>query len=341
MPEPAILLTGATGFIGSSLARQLSQQPCGQLVCPLRGGDAHPKAAMLKGLGAVLVPGDFYDESLVQAIFDRFRVQKIVHLAAIRGGGNASPGQFQQVNVRGTQILLEYAWRHQVPGFIFCSSVGVLGTIPHSVPAKWDAPFNGDNHYHQSKVEAEKLVEKYIDKGLKACVVRPTITYGPGDDGFPHTLINLVRHHWLWLPAVKTRVHLVDVEYLSAIFLRLIQLEQFPAPVFMAADAEPVWLKELADWIHLFFSKTPYPDSLSLPGWLFNLALHFFRGIRNEKWAARVALLSRDWYFSSHETARLLGLTPPHTQEAFSRFLREVFPSESGEGRPGGVGSWQ
>jgi nucleoside-diphosphate-sugar epimerase len=45
---------------------------------------------------------------------------------------------------------------HKVKKFIFCSSVGVFGTIPEKVPANLGNPLNGDNEYHYSKIIAEK-----------------------------------------------------------------------------------------------------------------------------------------------------------------------------------------
>jgi len=109
----------------------------------------------------------------------------VIHVAAIRGGGGASSGEFQEVNVNGTERLLRAAYERNVQKFIFCSSVGVHGTIPVTVPAAIETALHGDSQYHQSKIASEAAVQDFIRKGLNAYIVRPTITYGPGDDGFP------------------------------------------------------------------------------------------------------------------------------------------------------------
>jgi nucleoside-diphosphate-sugar epimerase len=273
--------------------------------------------------GVILVRGEFSDESVLKETFGQYEVRQVVHLAAIRGARKASPAEFRRVNVEGTALLLREAYEHRVQKFIHCSSVGVYGTIPMAVPAGIETPLRGDTHYHQSKVAAEEAVQGYIQKGLNAYIVRPAIAYGPGDDGFPQTLVQLVRRHLLWLPKSSHRVHLVDVERLAEVFLNLVVRDQCTQRIFVAADAEPVPLKDLLDCIHWHFYRCLYPRSLRLPDWAFELAFHLFQRLGNEKWAVRVALISRDWYYQSDDTYRVLGIQPVSTREGFGRFLGE------------------
>jgi hypothetical protein len=93
--------------------------------------------------------------------------------------------------------------------------------------------------------------------------------------------------------------------------------------IFVAADAAPVPLKDLADWIHWHFYGRPYPRHLRLPDWMFELAYRLLRRSGNEKWAVRLAFISRDWYYQCADTYRVLGMEPVSTREAFGRFLRE------------------
>jgi nucleoside-diphosphate-sugar epimerase len=271
-----------------------------------------------------VLPGNFYETSVIEKAFERYRFQQVIHLAAIRGGGNASSADFREVNVKGTERLLEEAYRQRVHKFIFCSSVGVHGTIPEAVPAEIESPLCGDNHYHQSKIAAEDAIQAYIRKGLNAFIVRPTITYGPGDDGFPQTLIHLVRRHLLLLPKSDHRVHLVDVERVAEVFFNLVVNDEFAQRIFVAGDIEPIALRDLVDWIHWHRYRRSYPTYFRLPDWVFKLAFYLFQKIRNEKWAARIALLSNDWHYECADTYRVLGIQPISTREAFSRFLRDT-----------------
>lgn len=324
MDQPSVLLTGASGLIGRHVAKKIAALEGAKLVCIVREGERHPQAPSLIREGAIVVAGNFYEPAVIEKVFEDHRIEQVIHLAAIRGGGKAAAADFRQVNVKGTEHLLRTAHERKVEKFIFCSSVGVYGTIPANMPAGLESPFHGDNQYHQSKIECEAAVKTYIQKGLNAYIVRPTITYGAGDDGFPHALVHLVRKRLLWLPRSNHRVHLVDVERLAEAFFNLL-LNDYPSQrVFVVGDIEPTTLRELADWIHLHFYRRPYPTYFRLPDWVFSLAFRLFQSIRNEKWMARVALLSNDWHYQSADAYRLLGIRPVPTREGFVRFLNET-----------------
>ena len=324
MSELSVLLTGASGLIGRHVAKKIAALDGARLVCILRDGERHPQASTLIREGAVVVAGNFYDAAVIERVFEEHKIQQVIHLAAIRGGGKATAKDFQEVNVKGTERLLHAVHERKAQKFVFCSSVGVYGTIPANMPAGLESPFNGDNQYHQSKVEGEEAVQNYIRKGLNAYIVRPTITYGPGDDGFPNALVHLVKKRLLWLPRSNHRVHLVDVERLAEAFVNLLVNDYASQRVFVVGDIEPTTMRELADWIHLHFYSRPYPTYFRLPDWVFSLAFRLFQGIRNEKWMARVALLSNDWHYQSADAYRLLGIRPVPTREGFDRFLNEI-----------------
>lgn len=324
MSQYSVLLTGASGLIGRHVAKKIASLNGARLVCILRAGGGHPQAPALIREGAVVVPGNFYETEVIERVFEEHKIQQVIHLAAIRGGGKAAAADFQEVNGKGTERLLQAAHERRAQKFVFCSSVGVYGTIPANMPAGLESPFCGDNQYHQSKIEGEEAVQTYIRKGLNAYIVRPTITYGAGDDGFPHALVHLVRKRLLLLPRSNHRVHLVDVERLAEAFFNLLVTDYPSQRVFVVGDIEPTTLRDLADWIHLHFYRRPYPTYFRLPDWVFSMAFRLFQGVRNEKWMARVALLSNDWHYESADAYRLLGIRAVPTREAFGRFLNEI-----------------
>jgi len=323
MTRQDILLTGSTGFIGRHVVRKLAPLQNLRLICIVRGGERHSQAKSLLEHGVILVEGEFYDESLVKRTFGKYRVQQVIHLAAIRGAQRVSPAEIWRVNVEGTSLLLREAFQHEVQKFIHCSSVGVYGTVPPVVPAGINTPLHGDTQYHRSKAAAEEAVQDYIRRGLNAYIVRPTIAYGPGDDGFPKTLTQLARRHLLCLPRSNHRIHLVDVERLAEIFLKLVVRDPGTPRVFIAADASPVPLRDLLDLIHCHYYGRPYPRFMRLPDLTFELAYRLLQTLGNERWSVRLALTSKDWYFQSADTYVALGIHPVSTREAFGRFLRE------------------
>src|SRR5436305_10354901 len=96
VPQP-ILLTGANGFIGRHVARKLASLRNVRLVCILRDATQDRHAESLSKQGVVIVRGNFYDETAIKNVFEQYQFQQILHLAAIRGGGNASPAEFREV----------------------------------------------------------------------------------------------------------------------------------------------------------------------------------------------------------------------------------------------------
>ena len=110
-------------------------------------------------------------------------VDLIYHLAVIRDRWGLPYRDYYDVNVRGTRCLLNAAVA-QGARFVYCSSVGVLG-YPGVLDINEDCPYrpeDGKYNYHHTKALAEQLTLEYSRKGwLRATVVRPVITYGPGD----------------------------------------------------------------------------------------------------------------------------------------------------------------
>ena len=219
MNKEYVLITGATGFIGSHLTEKLLLKPQYHIVTIVRKKRNYKNVIDLENKGVTIVEGDFYDKNLVEKTFRDFPIQHVIHIAALRGGGIGQSEDYYKVNVFGTEVLLEASLKNQIKKFIFCSSVGVFGTIPSELPGNLNTGFNGDNEYHKSKILAEAKVQEFISKGLDSYIVRPTITYGKGDDGFPSILIQMVRNKNLLLSNKDNKIHLLDVNKLADIFI--------------------------------------------------------------------------------------------------------------------------
>jgi nucleoside-diphosphate-sugar epimerase len=317
-----LLLTGATGFIGSHLADKLLAERTWPIVAIVRRANGYKNTAHLEQHGATLVAGNFYDAPLLNAVFTQYPIDYVIHAAALRGIGAGTRDDYLKLNVEGTEHLLGAALRHGVKKFIFCSTVGVFGTVPGEVPAGFTTAFNGDNAYHRSKILAEGRVQEYISRGLNAFIVRPPITYGTGDNGFPASLVRMASKRMLLLPRPDVRIHLLDVRVLADLFTAIIkQPDPLPRRVFCVADAAPIMLSELINLIHHFFYRTPYPSMLRVPRGLLRL-LHLACGrLTSEKWSARLQLLYRNWYYDTGDTCSLLGIKAVDTPAGFLAYL--------------------
>ncbi|MFT7670666.1 MAG: UDP-glucuronate 4-epimerase [Planctomycetota bacterium] len=151
-----ILVTGGAGFIGSSLTDQLLAR--GDEVTVLDNFndfyDPAIKRANAAGLkGARIVEGDFRDAELIEKIFNEGQFDVVVHLGAMAGVRPSleDPLHYQDVNVRGTLILLEAIRKRAGIRFVFASSSSVYGSNK-------DVPFRevGDIHHPVSPYAATK-----------------------------------------------------------------------------------------------------------------------------------------------------------------------------------------
>ena len=321
MNKEYVLITGATGFIGFHVVDELLLNGSYNIIAIVRKDKNYKNVAELKRKGVILVEGNFFDKNLVKYIFRHFPIKNVIHIAALRGIGVATRKEYLRVNVQGTEVLLEESFSRRVKKFIFFSSVGVFGTIPIELPAGLKTQLNGDNDYHNSKILAEERVLNFINKGLDAYIIRPTITYGFGDNGFGMTLIGLVKKRKLFLPLKNITIHLLNVNSLAALASRIIKSDSLSKRIFIVADEAPIPLKELVDLIHLHYYKKTYPQFLRLPSFAFRLLSLLFLITNNDKWLTKILLISKSWYYDISETVRTFSMIPAKTKDSFIRSM--------------------
>ncbi|MCP4650151.1 MAG: NAD-dependent epimerase/dehydratase family protein [PVC group bacterium] len=324
MNKECVFITGATGFIGSHIAEKLIEQNIYNIVAIVREDVNYKNTEQLKTKEVILVKGEFHNKKTVLDIFEKFPIAYVIHCAALRGTGAGLQHLYEQVNVKGTQILLEASLEHRIKRFIFCSSVGVLGTIPQKVPADIDTVLAPDNDYHNSKAKAEQTVQEFVKKGLDAVIIRPTITYGKNDNGFSSILIKLIRRRMLVLPSHDTKIHLLDVEKLAEVFSFFLSADIKKSNVFVIADKQSIILSRLADLIYFNFYKKKYPRMLKIPDICFSVANLIFKFIKNEKWSVRMQLLSKDWYYLPTQPDSGNNFEFSDTEKKFTAYLEAI-----------------
>lgn len=174
-----ILVTGATGFVGSAVARALNAQ--GHAVRVL--ARASSPRRNLEALTAEVVIGDMTDPVSMNRALDG--VRWLFHVAADYRLWAPDPNDIIRANREGTRTVMQAALTQGVERIVYTSSVATLraGTADTSVDET--APLaegEGIGAYKESKVVAERLVERMIaDQGLPAVIVNPSTPIGPRD----------------------------------------------------------------------------------------------------------------------------------------------------------------
>ncbi len=174
----AVLVTGATGFVGSWLVRRLIEQR--ETVHVLHR--ANSSLDDLQGLTFKSCLGDITDpSSLTKAVQD---VGTVFHLAGVVGYTRSMRGQMERVNVQGTQNVVD-ALKKTPKKLVYMSSVVAVGASFDKTPMNEDSPYNLshlDLGYFDTKRRAEEIVKSATTKGLIGSVIlNPSTIYGAAD----------------------------------------------------------------------------------------------------------------------------------------------------------------
>jgi nucleoside-diphosphate-sugar epimerase len=172
-------VTGATGFIGSRLARRLRERG-DEVVCLVRRPE---KARDLEAAGCRIVEGDLSDEAKIRAAMDG--ADAVFHVAADYRVG-LHPSQYPKMrdtNVGGTTRVIDAAIDAGADRIVYVSTIAVFGnTHGKTVDEGYEHP--GDSftsEYERTKVEAHKVALDRIANGAPIVIVQPGSVYGPGD----------------------------------------------------------------------------------------------------------------------------------------------------------------
>jgi UDP-glucuronate 4-epimerase len=187
-PAGRILVTGAAGFIGSTLVDLLLAD--GREVVGLDSFDPfYPEAEKRRNLVAAersprfsLVEGDIRDAALVDELMGSQPFECVAHLAALAGVRPSleRPALYADVNVNGTAVLLEAAVRYGSPRFVFASSSSVYGERQDGPFRETDRVDHPISPYAATKKAGELLAHTFhTAHGLDVTCVRFFTAYGP------------------------------------------------------------------------------------------------------------------------------------------------------------------
>lgn len=175
-----ILVTGATGFVGGWLVKELSLQGHSIKILARKNSDL----SGLEGSKYELHVGDVTDRSSVAHAIQG--CDTVFHLAGVVGYSKAQRSLMEKVNVEGTHNVLEAIRSHPIQRLVHMSSVVAIGaSFDGKTPLNESSEYNVEHldlGYFETKRKAEILVKSYVKEGhVDAVILNPSTIYGAGD----------------------------------------------------------------------------------------------------------------------------------------------------------------
>ncbi len=249
-----VLLTGASGFIGSHSAHALSA--AGHELRVL----ARPTSDLsgLDGLQYQRAVGDLRGQGLDDACRDR---EAVVHLAGVTSA--PSDAEYLEINARGTGRLARAAAGAGVRRFLYISSIAAQGPSRNGQAPDPTAPCRPISAYGESKAagEVEALVFR---ERMTVQVLRPPVVYGPRDTGL---LPFFKMARWRYVVRLgngENRLAMIYGQDLANAIVALLASDAGPSPLFHITDAEgPYTWNDLIDGLRAAFGHRVF--SLPVP----------------------------------------------------------------------------
>jgi nucleoside-diphosphate-sugar epimerase len=233
-----ILVTGATGFTGGRLARRLIAQGA-NVRALLRSRE---KAQSLVADGVDVRIGQLTSPKDVLAAARG--CDQIHHIAAVFRTAGHSDGYYHEVNVGGTQNVLEAARRLDCERVVHCSTGGVHGHIADP-PAGETYPFGPGDVYQRTKLEGELAAQEAIRRGQRVVIVRPGPIYGEGDLRFLKLYRAVDRGVFVMIGSGTPKLHMVHIDDLVDGILLCGTSEAAIGEVFILAGPHAPTLNEI------------------------------------------------------------------------------------------------
>lgn len=256
----AILITGATGFIGKNLLAKLKNDEISIALRNTRSNLSHVKT---------IVVGDIDNNTNWQPALENIDV--VIHLAArahiLKETIDNPETEFDKVNTQGTINLVKQCIEAGVKHFIFLSSIGGVTTLSDKIINE-SSPCNPDTPYGKSKLKAEKAIEELCqNSNMTYTILRPTLVYGANNPGNMERLLSLTTKNLpLPLGAINNSRSLVYVGNLIDAIITCIHHPNAKNQTFIVSDGEDLSTPELIRRIGKAMDKSPlllpFPPSL-------------------------------------------------------------------------------
>jgi len=311
--SPLALLTGATGMVGSHLARRLLDE--GWRVRALVRSTSDTK--LLESWGVEIVKGDLGDAPRDLAAH-LAGVEYVFHCAAMVSDW-APLAEMMRANVEGTRNLAEAALAaSSLKRFVYLSSMVVFGMQPQRDMDETAPLIHTGDNYNLTKIRAEETIQQFVrERKLPAVILRPPYVYGPRDRQFlPRVLGNLQNGKFRFVGSGRQPLSLVYVGNLvEALYLAAVR-PNVVGEVFLATDGLAITRVRMME---IICRESGYPmPTRHVPTWLVRAACPIFELLYSLKKGGepplvnkfRLKFMAAPLSYRIDKARRLLGYEP-------------------------------
>ncbi|WP_010182466.1 NAD-dependent epimerase/dehydratase family protein [Aquimarina agarilytica] len=272
------LVIGGSGFVGSRLLSQLGD------VSKVINFDKNQSPFFKE----ITVIGDIRNKEQLDAIFNNNDISNVVLLAAEHRDDISPKSLYYDVNVKGTQNVLDAMDQYGVKDLFFTSSVAVYGLNKDNPDETHDIdPFN---HYGKSKWEAEKVIKSWYDKDTKdknITIIRPTVIFGERNRGNVYNLLKQIASgRFVMIGDGLNKKSMAYVGNVVAFIKKAINNNAKGYKVYNYVDNPDLTMNELVSQVHKSLNKKG--KSIKMPyslGMLTGYAFDLISKITNRKYA--------------------------------------------------------
>jgi nucleoside-diphosphate-sugar epimerase len=306
-----ILITGANGFIGSSIVKKL-----------VKNSEFKVRVAVRKNRKVFSQDVEVYENFDISEKANWSEVLSnidvVVHCAArvhVMVDKSSDPAsEFMKVNTEGTINLAYQAELMGVKRFIYLSTIGVNGYRTFDRPFKADDNPNPHSYYAQSKLEAEiRLMALSRTSKMAVVIIRPPLVYGPNAPGNFGLLVRIIKKQ-VPLPfgAIKNKRSFVFLDNLVDLISRCLSHPKAANQIFLVSDNDDLSTTQFLRKLGVAFGK---------PLLLFPIPMFFLRILSKSIGKTKVAQqLFESLEVDIDKNRELLGWSPPYcVDEAFRK----------------------
>ena len=317
-----IFITGGTGFIGKHLVRRLSQTEH-KLFCLARETS---DITSLKEVGANIFIGDVTDrDSILKGMKE---CDWVVHLASSFVLWHSNKKIFPEVNITGTQNVMECVLQTGISKVVYVSTAAIYGNAEW--PITEETPVGGKrmSKYVKTKYKGDLITwNLYEEKKLPLVVIYPSAVTGPDDPKATGRYIrNFAKGRMPAQVLTKCFFPFVHVKDVSEAILRALEKENNIGEKYILA-AENITFGYLNQMIsEISGTKLPF---IKLPNWMTMLTAYLLTGIANltrkhplwDMSIDQIKLMKQGFQIDGSKVERELGITYTPIREAFKEAI--------------------